>query len=283
MTQLRCIVPAMRKPEVALENYKAVYDYYTTYRPNPIAARIGHALMSSFYRAELAYAPGAEATTKSLLAKGTGLVIPANHFTDRDQYVYGTMAQRSKTLHAIRGHTSIAAKPPVFLKSDLQRRAVDIMGAVPAFRTKDIFAGAERNTRDTSLVSLQRAGSQALREMLVAKLDAGEHVAHFPEGERNKVNPLEVQPLKIGIGDMLCAVAPDTPVAILPAGFYYPQEEVKDKNGELAIHWDYTHPAIYLGKPLTQRFEEPQAVIATLQPAMQECLDGAVQMIRDRQ
>jgi 1-acyl-sn-glycerol-3-phosphate acyltransferase len=258
-----------RKPTIELENYPAVYDYYRQYQPNRVLARIGHMVFGALYRAEVSFAEGAEQQTAELLAKGTRLIVAANHITDRDQYLFAAMTQRAEVLHPLRGHTSIASKESVFRKNTIRRHAVDIMGAKPAFRTKDVFAGAEKSDRDADLVCLQRAGSMALRELFVERVTAGEHVVTFAEGERNTGNSRVVQPLKLGVGDIYCGVEPVAPVALLPAGFYYPQ-----RNNE----WEYAHPAIHVGVPVTGAFDGPEAVISVLHPAMQESLDQAVAM-----
>jgi 1-acyl-sn-glycerol-3-phosphate acyltransferase len=259
----------MKKPQVRLDNFEAVYEYYQQHRPNKVFNRAGHLAMSLAYRPRVEFASDASETISRLIQTGKRLIIAANHVTANDQYIIASMAQREKPLKPLRGKTFIPSKELLF-RNPLLRRAVDAMDAVPTFRTKDVADPKLSPEAGQAALETQRAASNRLIETSIVKLDQGEHMAIFPEGTRNPDNPTTVQKLKKGVGIIACGVDETTEVAFVPTGIYY---------GEGEDMRAFT-PSLYIGQPITERFETPEDVVGALQISLQESVDRAVALAK---
>lgn len=249
----------MKKPEVTLENYETVYEYYRQYQQPRIGAYIGHSAMALMFRPNVRYAPGAEDAIQDLLHEEDGRVILAfNHLSDRDQYVVGAMARREPVMRQMAGNTFIQSKEVLFhhpnkLLRPLLRQGVDIMGAIPAFRKKDI---------DESQDSLRKRATSAMLRTSVEKLRNGQHMAVFPEGTRNKEHPDTVQDIKPGIFVVAGQVAATHQVGIIPVGFTY---------GD-----DMRHPDMWVDLPMIDdKFDAD-----VFQPALRNVLQFSVTQAR---
>ncbi len=276
----------MSRPRVELANHEAVYGFYEAYRPSMAGARFGHAVLSQIYPVTLDFAEGARGDIRSLAADGAGFAISSNHLSDRDQFMLASFPTEDEALAFLMGHTRIPAKEAVqnaplpALGREIVRRGADMMGAVPAFRVKDRFDGIERSDRDPAEAKLQQAASEGLKRVLVQGLLEGDHIVSFDEGERNRVNLLEVQPLKRGRVDIVEAVRaadPSIEIATMPIAMYYPQSIV---DGKLKL--DYRHPVVHVGRPITEPVDTLEKLETVLRPALQENLDTAVEMVKDR-
>lgn len=209
----------MKKPEVALENFEQVYDYYLDYQQPQWGARFGHWAMSKMFHPTVEYIGNAEdLIDESINAQDERTVIIMNHLTDQDQYVISSMITDEEVFRPMIGKTFIQAKEPLFHHPNrplrpLLRRGVDIMGAVPAFRKKDV--------NDDINPGLRRDATARLIDMSIEKLRRGGHMAMFPEGTRNKDCPETVQEFKSGLSSIIGGVAMTHQVNIVPIGFTY--------------------------------------------------------------
>lgn len=253
----------MKRPEVLVENFKEVYEYYEQYRPGPRASKLGHLAMSLAFRPRISFADKAENEIASLIADGTRIIISANHINNRDQYVVGAAAQIEPTLRPLRGKTFIPAKESLF-QSPLLRRCVDTMGAIPAFRAKDAMRERDQ-VAPAEHPQVRKLATKQLLETAIKRIDRGDHMAIFPEGTRNTANPLEIQELKEGVGVIAVGVSPETNVAIIPMGICYGPE------------YDFrSHiPTVHIGQPLTERYKHPSELTADLHIELQNCVDIA--------
>lgn len=153
-------------------------------------------------------------------------------------------------------------------KYPVLRTGVDILGGLPTFRIKDVVSKVSDEPIDDEAVAMQRAASQRLQEVSVHKIVAGQNMAIFPEGTRNKENPRQVQALKIGLGNIACQAAEAVDVAILPIGIYY---------GE-AGQMNYRHPSVMVGRPMdVSMLIDPKQVVNEFAPRLQSCVDMAVE------
>jgi|GEM_PF-6395370 len=269
----------MSRPEVSLENYAELHAFHREYQPHPLSAWAGHNLMAAIYSAEVDFAEGARSEMEELHEEGYHFVISSNHYTDRDQFTLGSFVTEDPVLSFFRGDTSIPAKDPIYhvpVVGGVIRRGCDIMGAVAAQRGKDIFGDVPVEDRDPELVALQRAASESLKLTLAALLERG-NIATFEEGERNRVNPRQIQPLKRGHVDMMHAIDPSLKVATMPIGIYYPETIA---GGKLKVM--HRRPSVYIGRPITERIDTVEKLDTLLRPAMQTQLNAAVEMVKER-
>lgn len=250
----------MKKPEVIIENFEQVYDFYSNYQQPAFGARLGHRVMSWMFRPEVDYAPGANDASLELLnnpEKRT--IIAINHLSDNDQYVVASMAHREPAFKQMIGNTFIQAKEPLFhhpnkMLRPLLRHGVDIMGAIPAFRKKDITEEQE---------DLRHKATNRLIDVSIQKLQQGLHMAIFPEGTRNKDNPEKVQELKPGIAIVAGRVATFHEVGIIPVGFAYDEDKKR-------------HPQMWIGEPMYEDDFSPENLLPKLQQNMQDAVNSAL-------
>ena len=254
----------MKKPEVTLENFEQVYDYYLDYQQPRWGARLGHWAMSKMFQPSVEYIAGAEdLIDESINSKDVRTVIIMNHLTDQDQYVISSMITDEEVFKPMIGNTFIQAKEPLFhhpnrLLRPLLRRGVDVMGAVPAFRKKDI--GDDANSQ------LRRDATARLIDVSVEKLRRSGYMAMFPEGTRNKNDPKKVQEFKSGLSSVVGGVAMTHRVNIIPIGFTYQMD------GQSLGR----HPHIAVGEPLTYSDFDESSFLEDLQGCLQTVVDSAL-------
>lgn len=249
----------MKKPEVTLQNFEQVYDYYAQYRQPKVGAYIGHKAMSLAFRPSVQYSRGAQDKIQDIINSEGRLVVALNHLSDNDQYVVSAMALREKVFRPMVGNTFIQSKEALFhhpnkLIRPLLRRGVDIMGAIPAFRKKDV------NPEDTEL---RRQATDMMFEVSIKKLFNGQHMAIFPEGTRNKEQPEVVQELKPGINAVLGEIATSLNVGIVPIGFTY--------------EGDKRHPSMWVEEPITLDNFDGESLLLDLHDSLQYSVDRALE------
>ncbi len=201
----------MTKPEVTLENYEAVYDYYLEHQQPRIKAMAAYAFLALKYHPRIHYAEGAKEQAKQLETGNTPLLIAANHPTNHsDQYILAATAWKSPLRHRI-GHMRVLGKDDLF-ESDDQRDKVDMMGTIPVFRGKDHGMRAVN------------AAGQRMMDICAERLYRGDSIAIFPEGEHNEINPETVNRVNSGIGHIAArAIELGAPLNLLSIGIAYDQ------------------------------------------------------------
>lgn len=265
----------MRRPPVQIDGFEAVYDYYEQHRQSRLYARAMHALFARVYRADITCDPGVEDAISQALAAGTRVIISPNHTTADDQYVVVSIVQKLRSLRPLRGTTFIPSEPSLFRRSGISgkmlRRAVDGLGAVPTFRLEDLRRAGVELTDD--MQDLHRRSMARASETQVAKLIAGECMAGFWEGTRNRSDFRVVQPLKKGIAHTAISAAEQVPVLLLPVGIYYGAEP--DDYRRPKLRGRHT-PFVSVGTPIPVTTTSAEDLTARLQPAIQRCVDQAV-------
>ncbi|MDV7240440.1 MULTISPECIES: lysophospholipid acyltransferase family protein [Rhodococcus] len=247
----------MDRPEVTLENYRAVYDYYRDHQQNRVLAKLAYAMLSMKYRPRVRYADGAEEQLTELVKSGAVLLVAANHVTHSDQYTLAATAWKTP-LRRVIGRTRVLAKDELFTDPDL-RKKVDMMGGIPVFRSKNY-----------GLRAVADAG-RLMMDVAAERLCRGDNLAIFPEGTCNESDPTRLQHINSGIGH-IAKRAVDRGVAptLLSIGISY-GPDAHGADTELV-----KGASVYVAQPLTALPAKPMDIAHTAQCELQKAVDGAV-------
>lgn len=218
--------------------------------------------MGLAFRPSVKYAPGAEEQIGELFSSNKSVVLTSNHTRGVDPCIIAAIPTIETVFNPLIGNTFIPSKISIF-KNPLVRRAVDGLGAVPVFRPKDIAEAVEANPGASP--GLSRSALTAFVKTCVTKIEAGQNMAIFPEGTRNKNDPNKVQELQGGIGLMVCRVTKVPQPAVIPLGIYY---------GDRAGYG--RAPSVFVGQPSSEPFQKPAELMEWLRPEMQTCVDAAI-------
>ena len=271
----------MKRPDVTLDNFEAVYRFYETHDQSKAYARFAHLVFAKIFRMDLSVEEGAEDAIRDAMASGTRIIISPNHLTGDDQYVIVALAQHLGTLHPLRGGTFIPTEPSLFVRSGLKgrilRRCVDGLGAMPTIRSKDLRRQGIEQTEEVA--ELHRRAMVTASDAQVTQLIRGQHMAGFWEGTRNRTDYRVVQPLKKGMAHTAIAAAASIKVAILPVGFSYGGEPD-----------DYEHPKlpgkhtphVHVGMPIPVETTDANELVDLVYPAIQGCVDVVAARAVDR-
>lgn len=221
----------MKRPEVTLNNYQAVYDWYQQYRqPRPIT-KLAYAALNRMYKPNVYYAENARDEFDEFRSDGTSQIFVFNHLTNKhDQFVASAVAHQIVPEDV--GRTRVLAKDELF--HGVQRRFVNLMGAVPTFRKKDHVTSAEAEAAGFTpimidqLLALQSETVDHANETMFSAtgsiMAAGENMAVFGEGTHNKVDPTKLQKLRPGFARIaLHAYNLGARVAVTPIGMSFGQ------------------------------------------------------------
>ncbi|MFE4498921.1 lysophospholipid acyltransferase family protein [Rhodococcus sp. NPDC056743] len=242
----------MDAPEVSLDNYEAVYEYYRVHQQNRFVAKLAYAGLALKYRPRVTYAPGAEAALKALLERGAQLVIAVNHLTESDQFTLAATAWRTP-LRRVIGRTRVLAKDELFV-DPAQRKKVDMMGSIPVFRSKN-----------HGLRAVSDAG-RVMMDVAAERLKDGDSLAIFPEGTCNTADPRTLQHVNSGIGHIVSrAEKLGCSPALLSVGISY---------GPEAGH--VTSARVFIGTPVVDLGGKPMDIARIVQGDLQRAVDGAV-------
>ena len=217
----------MKRPEVTLPNYQAVYDWYQSYRqPRPVT-KLAYAALNRRYNPNIHFAEGVHDEFSDLRRTKTPQIFVFNHLTNHsDQFVASAVAHQIVPEDV--GRTRVLAKDELF--HGAQRHFVDLMGAIPTFRKKDHVGTADKKALsqevlDQLLTEQAELVDQANEAMFVATgtiVANGENMAVFGEGTHNKVDPAVLQKLRPGFARIaLHAYARGTDIAVTPIGMSF--------------------------------------------------------------
>ncbi|MGW4364695.1 lysophospholipid acyltransferase family protein [Nocardia takedensis] len=250
----------MQPPEVILDNADTVYDYYLDHRQNRLKAMAAYALLGRRYHPRVDYAAGAAERVKALIKSGRPTIFAINHLSRNDPYTVAAAAWRSP-LRSIIGRVRVLAKDELFVEAD-QRRKVDMMGGIPVFRGKDHGIRAVN------------AAGQRMMDVCAQRLARGDHLAIFPEGTCNDVDPTQVQAVGSGIGHIAFrAMKLGAPPALVSLGLSYgpradPTVEPDREEVESA--------SFYFRPPITDLPAKPGEIARLVRTDLQAALDGAI-------
>jgi len=262
----------MKRPEVTLENYQAVFDYYDQRGPNTNFAHFGHFVMGRKFHPAVSFAPGAEQTIGETLAEGAQVILVTNHDSEADQFNLASFVSKRSVFGRLVSKTVIMARYGLFnepgRKGKLQRIAIDELGSFPAFRAKDGSGDANSPERQ-----LQKKASASTRQLGFNKTARDRyHLAGFPEGQRTPAGEdhTVVRTLSPGFGEIYANLA-DRKIMVVSAGIAYGIDER-----------DYTNPTVYIGDPITTRIPDATEFTGQLRTNMQRDLTMAYDLRTQR-
>ncbi|MGW4635984.1 lysophospholipid acyltransferase family protein [Nocardia sp. NPDC004415] len=250
----------MHAPEVLLEDDAAVYDYYLRHQQNRWKALASYAVLARRYRPRVFFAEGAKAGLRALVRSGRPVIYAINHLSTSDPYTVAATAWRSPLRGKI-GRVRVLAKDELFLDPE-QRRKVDMMGGIPVFRGKDHGIRAVN------------AAGQRMMDVCAQRLAGGDHLAIFPEGTCNDVDPAAVQSIGSGIGHIAFRAAKlDAAPALVALGMSYgprPDPKVEPSGQEVVS------AAVYFRAPVAELPQRPGDIARFVKEELQQAVDGAV-------
>ncbi|WP_040799807.1 lysophospholipid acyltransferase family protein [Nocardia higoensis] len=250
----------MEPPVVSLDNFDAVYDYYRDHRQRRLTALAAYALLARRFHPRISYADQARDRLRELLRSRQPTIFSINHLSQHDPYTVAAMTWRSP-LRSIIGRVRVLAKDELFVDPE-QRRKVDMMGAIPVFRGKD-----------HGIRAVNAAGQQMMN-ICAERLTRGDHLAIFPEGTCNDVDPTTVQAVGSGIGHiafraMKLGVRP----ALVSIGLSYgprPADAIEPDREEAKS------ASFHFGVPVLDLPDKPGEVARLVRTDLQTALNGAI-------
>ncbi len=248
----------MTRPRIKLENHKEIYEFYSSHRQGKRSAQFLHGVLGKTFAPIVHYAEGAEDRLVEFFEQGRPIVIASNHLKAVDPCIIAAMPIREKVFEPLLGNTFIPSKRSI-QAIPVVRHIVDGLGAVPVFRQKDVKNDVEQKYLN--------GAARGILNTAIARMDSGQHMAVFPEGERNIDDPTKIQPLTKGIGLMVCKVSQVEQPAIMPMAMVYSGNGVRSQRT----------PTVFIGEPSLEVFEKPRDVLAWLPDRMQQSLDSAIQ------
>lgn len=279
----------MIRPEVSVESRQDIdrlYDFYDEHTQNQTYAMAAHFILSKVYKPTITFAENgaAEEAIQEEVDADTRLLIAPNHLTDNDQYVIVSVAQRVKALNALRGRTIIPTEPSLSSAGikrggQLLRWACDGLGSIPIMRSEDYFIRRGVDITPERKELLRYGTIRASQTWEHKMLDQGMDMAAFLESNRNRIDHSKVQGLKKGVLLNMIEVAEHTPAAIIPMGFYFGGEPKDYKKLDVP---DKYHPHVHIGMPIPIETSSVDELIEIVHPAIQKCVDFAVQACVDR-
>ncbi len=208
----------MNRPELVPGNHEAIFEFYRAFEPNQKIQRFGFALMHAVYRSEVHYDADAASAIREHLEGGGSLIVAPNHQSNADTPTIGGLIYED-AFALLRDNVIAPGKASLF-RWPILGKFLEHMGVHPTFRGKDYQDDEEgqllRKTVADSVVGLN-----------IDYVNNGGSIAIFPEGTRNRGNPLEIQKLRTGIGNIAVGVEDPANVLIVPMGFAYRWQHVK--------------------------------------------------------
>ncbi|APE37734.1 1-acyl-sn-glycerol-3-phosphate acyltransferase [Nocardia mangyaensis] len=250
----------MHSPEVLLDDNDAVYDYYLRHQQNRWKALAAYAVLARRFRPRVSFAEGAKRQLTALVKSGRPVIFAINHLSTSDPYTVAATAWRSP-LRAKIGRVRVLAKDELFLDPE-QRRKVDMMGGIPVFRGKDHGIRAVN------------AAGQRMMDVCAQRLANGDHLAVFPEGTCNHVDPATVQAVGSGIGHIAFRAAKlGAPPALVALAMSYgprPDPAIAPTAEEVVS------AAFYFRAPVLELPQRPADIARLAKDELQHAVDGAV-------
>ncbi len=251
----------MARPEVKRNNYQDVYNFYCGYNPNQIIAKFGYWILGAVMQPRINISKQASFAIEDRIRNGSRLILAANHTSEWDIPSIAALADKVEALRPIRAKTFIPSKSSLS-KNLILRHAIDTMGQLPTFRVKD---------KSDKAIDITEPKSEDLKRALIETssflINIGKNMAIFPEGERNKNQPDEVQPLKDGLLGIIEGVYKSTDLTILPIGINHNSIS----NGRL----NFRNPSIVIGQPMDGPFVT-NYLLDDLRSELQTCVDVAI-------
>lgn len=243
----------MKRPEVKLDNYEAVYDFYREHQQNKAAAKLAYLALNKIFTPRVSFANGAEEQLRDIVESDTSLIIATNHLTYKDQYTVAAAASQTPLREDI-GRTRVLAKDELF--HGAKRPFIDMMGAAPVFRSKN---------HDPVLT---RKAGEYMTDAMARRLLAGDNIAIFPEGTCNLEDPSTLLPLHMGLGHMAVrAQELGANIAVLPIAFSYGDKLRGAKDT------DVRNANVYVNSPIIEIPTTALNITESVHTGLQEAVD----------
>lgn len=254
----------MKRPEVTLENYQNLYQYYQQTEQSSKWLQCVHSILARIYNPKVEWDEDSREAISKRLAAGSRFIIASNHLVIADQFPIAAALRQEESLRPIIGNTFVPAKAPYYQQwyTKSLRPALDKLGAIPVFRSSEADKGRALQAEATRLFIATAAG----------KIIAGNHMFIFPEGTRNRENPTEIGRIHKGIGRIACTASAETPVSVLPMGLWYGDADSRQ----------WLSPTLYIGEPFDGPFEYPTEVTEPLREKLSECVASAIEGHKSR-
>lgn len=255
----------MSRPDVGLENYPRVYDYYEGHQQSRLLARLSIRLAGRGLNPSFSFDPGVHDLMRDVLMSDRTLVLAAHHVSHNDPREITQAPRHIPALKAMRGTTFVGAMHSLFIGNPVKRRIIDNLGSVPFFRPKD-FDISHAHTRDTLVKA-----SGAFAKASISKIeDQKQNMLIFPAGQ-TAANPLIVPDLSRSIiGRIVCGVTNAEQPLVVPVGVYY----LDYVNGQGLEKDAFIH---FGTPPVEGEFARKTQVASLLHPALQEATYSARQ------
>lgn len=245
----------MKRPDVRIDNYKEVFDFYQTHQQNKVGARLGYAALSKLFHPRIRYEDGAREQLEELVANDTSLIIATNHLTYRDQYPAAAAAWQTSLREKV-GHMRVLGKDELF--HGAKRPFIDMMGTVPVFRSKNYDP------------LLTKEAGNYMTNAMAERLAHGDTVAILPEGTCNVDHPERLLPIRTGIGHMARrAVELDANLAIVTMGISY-GDKLRGTHDT-----DVKNALVYINSPVVDIPDNALEVVEAVRANLQDAVDNA--------
>lgn len=219
----------MKRPQVTLENYKEVYDYYRQYEQPSKALKLAYGAFNSMLHPRVTLAEGAQDDLDRIKEESVPHFYIFNHLSRFDYPIFAsTLHQVSpddigtiRTMGADFNFRWPGFRPNFQLGGG---SLLDLIGAIPVFRSIDY--------PEADLHPVQEELFNCVRDCLAA----GKKAAAAPEGKLNKTDdPVTLIRFRSGVAEVISRTTEllDREAAITPYGFCYkkdPAERNKVKN-----------------------------------------------------
>ncbi len=179
----------MSKPDVILDNYPAVYEYYAQLPPDMEYMQQKYAGFSAGFTPAVFSAPDGIADQLDQLAQDDHrIILSMNHTHFIDQFPVGAEINNGKLGDDMRTRPMSMLAKDAYFRTNF-RDDLDSMNAIPIFQPK-------RYQDNSRLVG--EAGLAAI-ETAVQRMQDGYNLGAFWEGQRNAGDIRAVQPLQAGL------------------------------------------------------------------------------------
>lgn len=244
------------RPMVNIANYDEVYDFYRTHQQFKLGAKLAYYALNKIYKPELHYADDAWDEIRELVDDDTSLIIAPNHLTYSDQYVVAASAWDSPIRPGI-GNARVLAKDELF--RGLTRRPIDMLGGIPAFRSKN---------HDPVKVA---EAAEKLIDITAQRLANGDHVGIFAEGTCNLDDPKRLAPLKSGLARMALRAKEvyGAKVAVMTMGMSFGDKQRGAKDTD--VH----NAKVYINNPIVELPDNVVDLTEAVRGNLQAAVDRA--------
>ena len=206
-------------PEIAPENYEAVYQYFETFEPNLRIQNLGFAVMHAMYSSEVHYQNGMDSRIHSHLAVGGNVILAPNHQSNADTPTIAGLVYE-EPFELLRNTTNIPAKADMF-EWPVLGKFFPHMRAHPTWRKVDFPDTPEGKV-------LRDAATDRLILLNIEGLDHGENAALFTQATRKKKQPHVIEEIKPGIARISIGAKDPDKLLIVAMGFAYKFVHIKN-------------------------------------------------------